>query len=74
VGNSFHTLAALARGLKPAPHHVDDLDMIFSSASLAVLGLTILGTAVNLYIMRRRPRGQPAAAHARSRHRTRRLT
>jgi hypothetical protein len=32
--------------------------MMFSAASLAVLGLTIVGTAVNLYLMRRRPRGR----------------
>ena len=32
------------------------------------------GKQPNLYIMRRRPRGQPAAVHARSRHRTTRLT
>jgi hypothetical protein len=35
--------------------------MMFSAASLAVLGLTIIGTAFNLYLMRRRPRGRRPA-------------
>jgi hypothetical protein len=36
--------------------------MMFSTASLAVLGLTIVGTVLNLYIMRRRPRARPTPA------------
>jgi hypothetical protein len=46
----------MAAAIKRPPHHVDDLNMMFSKASLAVLGLTFLGTFVNLYIMRRRLR------------------
>jgi hypothetical protein len=35
---------------------------MFSTASLAVLGLTLVGTVLNLYIMRRRPGGRRSAA------------
>ena len=48
--------AATGDSVKGSTHHVDVLDMMFSTASLAVVGLTLVGTVLNLYIMRRRAR------------------
>jgi hypothetical protein len=39
--------------VKPRGHHVEDLDMMFKTASLAVLSLTTIGTLINLYLVRR---------------------
>jgi hypothetical protein len=41
------------REVKLDGHHVEDPDMMFKTASLAVLSLTALGTLINLYIVRR---------------------
>jgi hypothetical protein len=39
--------------------------MMFSTASLAVVGLTVVGTVINLYFMRRRGRDRrPAGKRA----------
>jgi hypothetical protein len=35
--------------------------MMFNTASLAVVGLTVVGTVLNLYIMRRRARRRVTA-------------